>query len=160
MLKAMIRWRQNRQPACLLAALFLFSLFSGCAAGAEGGYQERFSPNCVDMYLPCDPETGCYWEAWAEDESIIEIRETYFEYNRDLGMPGTGGIHWFHFNGLSEGVTAVTISYLRPWEINSPEIMFVYRMYVDATGNVMIWGMEMSDMRFIPTIGDDGDLAL
>ena len=160
MLRAKVRQRLNRQSAVFLVALSVFLLFSGCIAGADGSYKDNYFPNSVDMYLPCNPETGCFWEAWADDESIVEIRETFFEYNNDPDIPGTGGIHWFHLNGLSEGVTAVTVAYLRPWDINSPEIMFVYRLYVDEEGNVMVWGVEMGDTRFIPASEMNGDLTI
>ena len=150
----------RRRTAFFLAALAFLLLFSGCIAEADNGTEGDPTPNCVDMYLPCSPETGCFWDAWAEDENIVEIRETFFENNSNPGIPGVGGIHWFHLNGLSEGMTSVMIAYLRPWEINSPEIVFVYRLHVDAAGNVMIRGMEMNDMRFVSVTESDGDLTL
>ena len=110
----------------LWIVLVLVLLIAGVSAAAEWKStmpaadsralgQEQF-PNVVDLYLPANPTTGYSWTAEAESPGIVGIREEYFADSRSLGMTGAGGTHWFHFEGLSEGVTSVTLRYARAWE--------------------------------------------
>ncbi len=103
-----------------------------------------YVPNSVDLYFPANPTTGYTWTAEVADEGIIAVEEQYFEDSHALGMTGVGGTQWFHFDGLTEGNTSVTISYQRSWEGNEPLYVFVYRLSVDEENNVMIWGVEMN----------------
>ena len=106
--------------------------------------EEYYVPNSVDLYLPANPTTGYSWLAEVEDEDIVEVKDQYYADSRTLGMTGVGGMHWFHIDGLREGVTSVRLSYQRPWEDNNALYVFVYRLSVDEWNNVVIWGFEMN----------------
>ncbi len=109
-------------------------------AGAETG----LSPNCVDLYFPSNPSTGFSWSFEAEEEGIVAVKEEYFAGSTSLGLTGAGGTHWFHIDGVSEGITSVTFRYARPWESEEPVYTFTYRLSVDPGLNVLIWGVEMA----------------
>ncbi len=106
----------------------------------------EFVPNEVDLYFPTNPTTGYDWEAEAEDPDIVEIKDQFFEYKHDDGLVGVGGTHWFHVSGLKPGVTSVAFRYLRAWDPDSKISETVYRLTVDEQMNVMIWGVEVSDL--------------
>ncbi len=102
-------------------------------------------PNVVDFYFPANPTTGYSWAAVIDDPAVASLDEQYFPNSSDLGMTGVGGIQWYRIRGLSEGMTSIRFSYQRPWERETaPLYAFVYRLSVDAAGNVLIWGVEMS----------------
>ena len=105
--------------------------------------EEYYVPNSIDLYFPANPTTGYSWMAEVEDEGIVEVKDQYFSDSRALGMTGVGGTHWFHIDGLREGVTSVRLTYQRPWEDNALYV-FVYRISVDEWNNVLIWGFEMN----------------
>lgn len=101
-------------------------------------------PNAVDLYLPANPTTGYTWTVEIEEEGIVEVKDQYFPDSQALGFTGSGGTHWFHFDGLQEGVASVKLSYQRPWEDGEALYVFIYRLSVDDQNNVMIWGVEMN----------------
>jgi len=107
----------------------------------DGAPPERFIPNSVDLYLPSNPTTGFTWLAQAETEGVVAVTDLYFADPAPLGMTGAGGVHWFHLDGLTPGVTAVTLTYGRSWEEN-PIRTIVYRLTVDEQLNVLVWGIE------------------
>ena len=132
----------------LLSLLLSASLLSPVCA-------EDFIPNCVDLYFPSNPTTGYTWTAEAEDDGIVEVREQFFEDSSSLGLAGAGGTHWFHFDGLKEGITSVVLRYARSWESVAPVYSFTCRISVDEQKNVLIWGIEMSDGSSVPEPSED-----
>lgn len=103
---------------------------------------ERYIPNSVDLYLPANPTAGYAW-SWAADEPfVVSVTEQYFADSAELGLAGAGGTHWFHFDGLHPGTTAVTLTYGRSWE-EEPASRITYRITVRDQLDVMIWGVEM-----------------
>lgn len=119
--------------ALILALLFCLPL----AAQAENEY----IPNCVDLYLPSNPSTGYVWVWRVEDGDCVAVTEQFFADAAEPVATGVGGTHWFHFDGLSEGVASVVLTHGRPWE-ETPLCELVFRVSVDAQLNVMIWGVE------------------
>lgn len=105
----------------------------------------EFVPNEVDLYFPSNPTTGYDWQAEAEDADVVAIRDQFFEAQHEDGLVGVGGTHWFHLSGLKPGTTSVTFRYMRPWE-DSPIRETLYRLTVDERGNVLIWGVEVSNL--------------
>lgn len=99
-------------------------------------------PNCVDLYFPSNPSTGYGWTVEIADEGIVESKDQLFEKSADLGLAGAAGTHWFHLDGVGEGMTHVSYRYARPWE-DSALFTFTYRIQVDSRLNVLIWGVEM-----------------
>ena len=105
--------------------------------------QPEFIPNCIDLYFPTNPTTGYAWSVEIEDGGIVESREQVFEDSHELGFTGAGGTHWFHLDGVGEGMTSVIYRYARPWE-ESALYTFTYRVRVDEDRNVFVWGVEMT----------------
>ncbi len=101
-------------------------------------------PNVVDLYFPSNPTTGYTWSAQEETEGIVEVSGEYFPDSSLLGFTGAGGTQWYHFAGISEGITSVTFVCERPWEAEAL-YSFTYRLSVDEDLNVLIWGVEMSE---------------
>ena len=139
--------------AALLLAAAAIGLLTG--ASANGTLQSQtpdteFSaadmPNQVDLYFPSNPTTGYDWQAAAEDPDLVEIKDQFFEYNHEEGLVGVGGTHWFHLSGLKPGTTSVTFRYLRSWDPDSVVSETLYRLTVDEDMNVLIWGVEVSDL--------------
>ncbi|MCR5090850.1 MAG: protease inhibitor I42 family protein [Oscillospiraceae bacterium] len=100
-------------------------------------------PNVVDLYFPSNPTTGYSWFAETETEGIVEVSGDYFADSSLLGFTGAGGTQWYHFTGISEGMTSVTLSCARSWEEDSL-YSFTYRLSVDEDLNVLVWGVEMT----------------
>ena len=93
--------------------------------------------NSVDLYLPCLPASGYAWTAACEQEGVVRVTDQAFDSDS-----GSSDVHWFHFDGLAEGTTAVRLACARPWD-SEPVYTLVYRLTVDASRNVLIWGFEM-----------------
>ena len=96
----------------------------------------------MDLYLPSNPGTGYAWSAQVEREGIVRVTEQLFQGGAEPQSLGAGGTHWFHFDGVRPGVTAVKLSYARPWE-SSAAYTLTWRMTVDSALNVLVWGFEM-----------------
>lgn len=99
-------------------------------------------PNAVDLYFPGNPTTGYIWSAEISDPAIVELDEQYFAPDTEPGWVGAGGTQWYRIRGASEGITSVTFHYGRPWE-DTAITTYVYRVQVNARGDVLIWGVEV-----------------
>ena len=115
------------------------ALLGGGAGAAQG---TGGTVNAVDLYLPSNPGTGYAWSAQVEREGIVRVTEQLFQGGAEPQSLGAGGTHWFHFDGVRPGVTAVKLSYARPWE-SSAAYTLTWRMTVDSALNVLVWGFEM-----------------
>ena len=122
-----------------LAALLQTAYEEGKLAADSANF-----PQTVDLYFPSNPSTGFTWLWEVEDEGIVQVTEQFFGEDSLLPQVGDGGTHWFHFAGLSEGVTSVTLTYARPWENEGAVYRFVFRLQVTPALDVEIWGVEMA----------------
>lgn len=77
---------------------------------------------------------------------MVEIRDQFFPYKHDDDHVGAGGTRWFHIAGMEPGMTSVIIRYLHSWDQDSVISETLYRLMVDEDRNVLIWGMEVSDL--------------
>lgn len=108
--------------------------------------EPRYMPNCVDLYFPANPTTGYVWTWTAEEPYIVSVTDQYFpDEQTQANIAGAGGRHWFHFDGLQPGVTAVTLTYGRPWE-ETPLSFFTFRVTVNEQLDVLIWGVEANPL--------------
>ena len=129
--------------AILTIAVFLIGAASVPMQAPVRAVTEEFVSNQVDLYMPSNPTTGYSWAYDIGDAEVIAVKDRFFEDSSTLGnVVGEGGTHWFHIAGLKPGTTSVTFRYLRPWEPDSALSQTTYRLTVDESLNVLIWGVE------------------
>lgn len=124
----------------LLAAL--------CLLAAAAGADSEITENCIDLYLPSDPDVGS-WECTVEDEDLIGIRSNFYPDIHELGLIGTDGAEWFHVQGRKPGTTALRLRYINSFTLRA-DLTLVYRLTVDEKLNVFIWGFEMLEAEHSP----------
>ena len=126
----------------VILMLILAFVLTAAACGAKNA--SAAAPNAVDLYFPSNPTTGYQWLAQVGDSKIVDVTDRFDAADASQGLVGAGGTHWFHFDGLAEGSTTVTLTYARSWEDGEPVYSFVYSVKVDAAKNVLITSVEMA----------------
>lgn len=91
----------------------------------------------LKIELAANATTGYSWSCEIEDESVLVLAgSSYKESPHPAGTTGVGGTQYYYFNALSQGQTAVTFTYSRPWQGGETGEVLIYTVTVDADMNV------------------------
>jgi inhibitor of cysteine peptidase len=92
----------------------------------EASINERFN-----ITLASNPSTGYRWHVSNIDETVAKlVDDNYIPPNSDL--LGAGGIQVLTFEALKEGMTAIELEYVRPWQPDSPASTYTVNVAVSS----------------------------
>jgi inhibitor of cysteine peptidase len=122
----------------LTAGLLMILAACSSAGGRPVMLTEENSGQSIDINtgqqlvisLEGNPTTGYTWEVGSMDEAVLkQIGEP--EFKSSSGALGAGGVMILQFQAISEGDTALTLVYHRPWEQGiAPEKTFEVNVVV------------------------------
>jgi inhibitor of cysteine peptidase len=75
-----------------------------------------------DIVLEGNATTGYQWQVAKIDGDAVaqDGKPDYIQKKHPQGMVGVGGTYVFHFKVVKPGETKIKLTYLRPWEKNTP----------------------------------------
>ena len=122
------------------AAMGLVALVIGFAGGFTVGQTSLVSQTAntalirvnenFHIALDSNPTTGFQWQvAKVSDQSVLQFVGTEYKAP-ESGLVGAGGKQILTFKALKEGKATVTLEYVRSWEKDKPERIYVLDVVV------------------------------